>query len=284
MYSLPPHRLLILTEKECFYVNTLPTYCLFSDIRIQELMQPAHLFRTAIAFTALILPVGLNAQMAIPDAPRVVKYQFMVFGVISMYQNDLRVSSNTASGPGIGANFRAEIKIIKGVKFVPGLQILTQSLNFNSYYFAKGYSVKYDGNLNYNHAINSTEIGLPLLLKVNAHKKEDVFHNNMYLLLGWEPKFTLFAHSTVSKVDDGSLVTDNNITLNYENHFLGLPQIGNNIDFGFGINHNFLPGRKSIIFEFIYRYGLSRYVYEIGSGHDILFSNSNINVAIGYRF
>jgi hypothetical protein len=223
------------------------------------------------------------AQLARPDAPRAVKYQFMVFGVISAYQNDLRISNSTHSSQGLGANFRAEIKLIKGVKFVPGIEVLTQGINFNSYYFATGYSVKYDGKLNYNHDIHTTEIGLPLLLKFNIKKKEEVFKNNFYLLIGWEPKYTLFAHATVSKIDDGSLVTDNNITLKYENQFMG-PGVGSYLDAGIGFNHNFLPGHRAVIFEILYRYGLSRYVYGIGEDHSILFLNTNLSVGLGIRF
>jgi hypothetical protein len=241
-------------------------------------------YRILLCFFAALGAFQLHAQMAIPSAPRAVKYQFMVFGVVSMYQNDLRISSNNSSGPGLGANFRAEIKIIKGVKFVPGIEVLTQGLNFDSYYFGPGYSMKYDGNLNYNHSIRTAEIGLPLLLKFNAKKREDVFYNNLYFLAGWEPKYTFAAHATVTKADDGSLIADNNISLNYENHFLGLPVIGNYIDVGGGLNHNFLPGRKTFIFEIMYRYGLSRYVYPIGNNHDILFLNTNLTFAEGFRF
>jgi hypothetical protein len=235
-----------------------------------------------IGLTLLFSPL-LQAQMNVPSGPRPIKYQFMVFGVISAYQNDPRISSNTHSGQGLGANVRAEIPVIKGVKFLVGAEILTQSISFDSYYFGPGYSFKFDGNEMYNHSIRTTEVGLPLLFKVNWKKKEEVYKTNMYFLFGWEPKYTLFAHSTVTSSSDGSLVSDNNIKLPYENQFLGT-NVGNYIDVGFGFNRNFLPGHKSIIFECCYRYGLSRYVYEIGQGHDILYLNTNFSIGLGYRF
>jgi hypothetical protein len=226
-----------------------------------------------------------EAQFDKPSPLRLIKFQISAMAVISSYYNDNRITANTHSGQGLGASVKAEIPLVKGIKFLPGIEILTQGLSFDSYYFATGYSQIYDGNYNYNHSIRTTEIGLPLLFKVNMKLKEEVMKNNFYFTVGWEPKYNLNAHTTITKNDDGSLLYDKKIDLPYENYFFGTADIGNYVVGGLGYNHNFLPHKYSIVFDLTYRYGLSRYVYSGNNGtNDVLFKNTNFSFSIGLRF
>jgi hypothetical protein len=72
------------------------------------------------------------------------KYQFMAFGVLSFYSNDNRITANTKASKGYGASFRVEIPLSKGIRFVPGMEIMHQGIDFDSYYFAPGYSTTFD--------------------------------------------------------------------------------------------------------------------------------------------
>ncbi len=237
-----------------------------------------------LQFLFVLLSSTSFAQFDKPGVLHKIKYQLSVLGVVSAYINDYRVTTNTSSGPGIGANFKAEIPLVKGIKFMPGIEALAQGVSFDSYYFSPGYSQVFDGNYSYHHEIRTSELGLPLLFKINMLLKEEVLANNIYFTVGWEPKYNLNAHTTITKDADGSLLYDGKIDLPYENYFIS-SEIGNYVVGGIGYNHNFLPGKHSVVFDLTYRYGLSRYVY---TGYDnsnyILFKNTNISISIGYRF
>ena len=208
----------------------------------------------------------------------------MVSGIISLYQNDARVTANTGPLAGYGFGLKAEIPISKGIKFVPGLELLSQGLSFDSYFFSPGYSVLFDKNFIYNHNIRYYELGLPLLIRVNLTPREDVSYHSFYFSAGMELKYNLSAHSTITNSLDGSLLYDGEISLPYENHIFG-KDIGSYIVAGIGYVRNFLPAKNSVFFDFSYRYGVSRYVYTGNQDSNyLLFRNTNLSIGIGLRF
>jgi hypothetical protein len=212
------------------------------------------------------------------------KFQLMAFGVISRYQNDSRISANTHSLMGYGFSIRTELPLSKGVKFVPGIEVLSNGLSFDSYYFAPGNSVLFDKNFIYNHTIRCYELGIPLLIRFNLTPREDVSYHSFYFDAGWEIKYNLSVHSTILNSQDGSLVYDGDISLPYENHFLG-KDIGNYVVAGLGYVRNFLPAKNSVFFDLSYRYGLSRNMYTGNMNSNYLFfRNTSVSVGIGIRF
>jgi hypothetical protein len=221
---------------------------------------------------------------------KALKYQFMAFGVISFYSNDSRITTNSKASKGYGASFKVEIPLTKGIRFVPGLEIMHQGLDFDSYYFAPGYSVTFDKSFDYHHTIRTTELSLPLLIKVALTKKRiDDLPNFMYATAGWEIKYNLNSHTTITQNSDGSFLYDGNIQLPYESEFLG-SGVGNYIVAGLGLNHNFLPKKNSLVFELTYRYGLARTWYrgnpyaDFQFSNNILYRNANLSVGVGLRF
>ena len=208
----------------------------------------------------------------------------MVFGTISLYSNDARISSNTSPLAGYGISFRTEISISKGIKLVPGLELISQGLSFDSYYFSNGYSVLFDKNFTYNHSIRTYEIGIPILFRVNLTPREDAAYHSFYFTAGWEIKYNLLAHSTITNASDGSLIYDGDIDLPYENHFMG-KDVGNYIVAGLGYVHTFLPLKNAVFFDFTYRYGVSRNLYTGNQNSNyILFRNTSLSIAVGVRF
>ncbi|HXC03143.1 MAG TPA: outer membrane beta-barrel protein [Bacteroidia bacterium] len=246
--------------------------------------------RKIIGFLILALLAGVRGFAQFDESPkRHYKFQLMGFGLISSYSNDERITANTHAGMGAGAGFRIELPVSrdhkdKDLRFCIGAEIKSQGLSFDSYYFATGYSVLFDGNLNYNHSIRITEVCLPLLIRYSFSKKEDSRRNYVYATAGWELNYTVQAHTTITSNTDGSLIYDGPIDLPYEHHFLG-PNEGNDIVVGLGLNHNFLPGTHSVVYDLSYHYGLSRNIYtgDINT-NNVLFKGSNFSFGIGIRF
>ncbi|MFI5150268.1 MAG: outer membrane beta-barrel protein [Bacteroidia bacterium] len=243
-----------------------------------------------IGFLLLALSVRLTCIAQFDESPkRHFKFQLEGFGVVSSYANDTRITASTQAGMGAGAGFRIDIPVStnhkdKDLRLCAGLAIRSQGLSFDSYYFSAGYSVDFDGNLAYNHSIRITEICIPVLIRYSFSKKEESLKNSMYCTAGWELKYTLQAHTTITSNKDGTLIYDGDIDLPYEHHFLGT-DVGNDIVAGVGLNHNFLPGTHALVFELNYHYGLSRNVYTGNSNsNNVLFKGSNFSFGVGLRF
>ncbi len=219
---------------------------------------------------------------------RNIKYQLIGFALVNSYANDNRITSNTQATMGAGAGFRMELPISRqhtdrDVRFAPGIEIITEGVNFDSYYFAQGYSILYDGNMAYNHSIRMTEICIPLVMRFSFTKKEESLKNYFYCTAGWELKYTLQAKTTITNTADGSQIYSGAISLPYEHQFLGSNE-GNDIVVSLGLNHNLFLSKHSVVFDLGYRYGLSRTIYTGNmNSNNVLFRGSNISFGIGLR-
>jgi hypothetical protein len=220
---------------------------------------------------------------------RNIKYQLLGFGLISSFSNDTRITANTQAGMGAGAGLRMELPISrdhkdKDVRFCAGIEIMSEGLSFDSYYFSQGYSVLFDGNMAYNHSIRITSVCIPLLIRYSFTKKEESRKNYFYGAAGWEIKYIVQSHTTITANADGSLIYDGAIDLPFEHQFLG-PFEGNDILASLGLNHNILPGKHAVVFDLSYRFGLSRNVYSgYENSNNVLFRGSNFSFGIGLRF
>ncbi len=231
-----------------------------------------------------VLPVVHGYGQVNQTARQKPKIDLMVFGTISLYENDPRISANTGPLAGYGISIRTELPISKGIKLVTGLELISQGLKFDSYYFSNGYSVLFDKNFNYNHLIRTYEVDLPLLMRVNLTPREESAYHSFYFSAGWEIKYNLLAHSTISNSSDGSLIYDGDIDLPYENHFLG-KNVGNYLVAGLGYVHTFLPLKDAVFFDFTYRYCLSRNLYTGNQNSNYLFfRNTSLSMGVGVRF
>ena len=245
---------------------------------------------TCVLLFSFLLSAKSLAQYTEGQRKSGLKYQFGVFGVLSFYQNDSRITGNTKATKGLGAHFKVEIPISKGIRFVPGIEIMTQGLDFDSYYFMPGYSITFDKQFDYHHTIRTTELNLPLLLKVALTKKKiDDIANFVYMDAGWEIKYNLVSHATISQNSDGGLLFDGPVSLPYESEFLG-SGVGNYIVAGIGLNHNFLPKKSSFVFDLTYRYGIARTWYTgnnyatNANSNSVYYRNTNLSVGLGLHF
>jgi hypothetical protein len=233
----------------------------------------------------LLLPGKGDAQFIQGSKKNKPRYQLMAYGALGFYSADSRVTASTSATKGYGASFRVEYPIAKGVKLMTGLEVMAQGVDFESYYFAPGYSTIADKSFGYQHSIRTAEVGLPILFKINTTKKSpDDLINTIYFTVGWEVKYNFQSHSTITSVSDGSLVYDGPVDLSYESEFLG-HDVGNYLVGGIGLNHNFLPGNNSIVFDITYRYGVARYVYTGKQNSNLLpYRASNLSFGIGFHF
>jgi hypothetical protein len=256
--------------------NEVHTISILS-LHLKQPMGKTYLVRFVVLLALFIKAMPAVAQFD-EASKRKIKYQISTFGVISFFRNDDRVTANTHAGEGAGIGLRAEIPITKGVKLVPGLDLLSQGFNFDSYYFAPGYSVLFDNHLYYNHAIRTNELDFPLLLKFSLNKKGDDAPSNFFASGGWELKYNFNSHTT------SGIVYDGDTQLAYDSHFLG-PNLGNYLVAALGFNRNFLPKKHSLVIDLTYRYALSSNIYTgRQSTNHILFRNINLSFGIGLRF
>ena len=244
-----------------------------------------HMFRynSFISFLLILIQAQTGFAQLNQTARQKPKFMIMFSGIISLYHNDPRITANTSPLPGYSLSVRSEFPIAKDLKLVTGLEIISQGLTFDSYYFAPGSSVLFDKNYIYNHNIRCNEIAIPLLIRMNLTPREEAAFHTFYVSLGWELKYNLSARSTIINSNDGSLLYDGPVSLSYENHFLN-QDIGNYIVASLGYNRNLFPSKKSVFFDITYRYGLSRNLYTgNGNSNHLFFRNTNLNIGIGIR-
>jgi hypothetical protein len=239
-----------------------------------------------LLFSLFLLLTGqAHAQFVQGSKKNKPRYQFMAYGALGFYSADSRVTGSTSAKKGYGASFRVEYPIAKGIKLMSGIEVMGNGVDFESYYFAPGYSTISDKSFGYQHSIRTAEVGLPILFKISTSKKSsDDLINTIYFTAGWEVKYNFQSHTTISSLNDGSLLYDGPVDLAYESEFLG-HDVGNYLVGGIGLNHNFLPGNSSIVFDITYRYGVARYVYTGNQNSNLLpYRASNLSFGIGFHF
>jgi hypothetical protein len=202
----------------------------------------------------------------------------------SFFQTDTRHASEAKMRFGMGGMFRFHFRPAPAVQIQLGLEILSQSCKFNTYYFETGYSQFYDRNFRFEHQLRIWEMYIPIIGRVNLSGSGEMAPASFYLLGGYAPKFFLQASTEITDRETGKGVWGGGTDLRFENWFIN-EQLGNVLIAGMGIDKRVRFTEKFVSFELIYRYNLSRFIY-VGryNTNELLIKNSVLTFQMGYRF
>lgn len=205
------------------------------------------------------------------------------FGLVSIYEPDLRHADPAKPRAGFGLNARGEILIGENFRIFFGAEFLSQSCSFNSYYFAPGYDTKYDHIYDYTHRLRTYELHLPLLFRVGLIPNESNLNTQLYLLGGYGLKIQGNQSSSITQISSGKEIYNGHVKMPFQNQILG-PAVGNVLTGGLGVDTKFNHSDQSVFFELIYRHGLSKSHYQgYNNSNDLLIFNRSIALAIGFR-
>lgn len=247
--------------------------------------------RTKRYFVLLLLLCGITLQASPPAFPRAPKmggptfgFSYSASGIISFFKVDERHSEKALPRPGFGGMFRFNFYPSTSVHIQLGLEVLTQSCAFNTYYFAPGYSTFYDRSFGYTHTLRTMELYMPLMARIGLTPGEASARNIFYLLGGYSPKIFLGSQTNIVRNEDGKGVWGGGTTLTFENYFIS-PQTGNVLIAGIGLEKRHGFEEKFLSFEAIFRYNLSRFIYNgRGDTNTLLIKNMCVGLYVGYRF
>ncbi len=206
-------------------------------------------------------------------------------GVISFFKVDPRESEKAIPRLGGGGIFKFEFYPTSNVHIQLGFELMSQACSFNTYYFAPGYSTYYDRSFGYTHTLRTTEMYLPLLVRIGLQPNEGNLRTIFYFLGGYAPKIFLGATTNVVDNSTGKGIWGGSTELTFENYFVG-QDVGNVLMGGFGCDKRFGFSGRYMTFEAIFRYGLSRFNYDMGRNdyNFLLIKNYCISLEVGYRF
>ncbi|HET6990850.1 MAG TPA: hypothetical protein VFJ43_05975 [Bacteroidia bacterium] len=247
--------------------------------------------RIHILILLCLLSFTAKANPPFAPAPKVLvqRYGFSFAGsaVFSFFKVDTRESEKAHMRPGFSGEFRFEFYPTQNVHLQAGLELMTQSCRFNTYYFAPGYSQFYDLNYAYTHTLRTMELYLPLTCRIGFAQNESNSRAIFYMLGGYSPKIFLGSTTNIVEKETGKGIWGGSTELEYEHHFLGL-QEGNCMIIGTGLDKRLGMKEKFVSYEIIFRYNLSRFNYKgrigLENTNDLMIKNCCINVQVGYRF
>lgn len=236
----------------------------------------------------LLLIIGTLRVGAIPPPEKYEnrRYGFSYAGSLgySFSKVDVRHSEKASSLLGLGGMFRFHVFVKQNVHLQFGLEILSQKCKFNTYYFADGYSLLYDGSFGYTHRLSTYEMYIPVIARFGTNREESAAPSAFYLLIGYAPKVFLGSTAIVTQNNSGKDVWGGSSELKYENWFIN-EQMGNVLITGIGLDKRIGSENKFLSFELMFRYNLSRYIYRGNyNTNELLIKNSCLTLQVGYRF
>ncbi|GAB4135053.1 MAG: hypothetical protein Fur0041_08850 [Bacteroidia bacterium] len=245
--------------------------------------------RTLIILLASIVSLQLSSRTTTPMDPALGEqrygFSFAMSGVYSFFKTDTRHADPAKPRFGMGGALRIHLHPSRFAQIQIGLEVLSQSCRFDTYYFKTGYSsIFYDRNFAYTHKLRTYELYLPVLLRFNFNGMEANAPAMFYFIGGYAPKMFLAATTEVEDKATGRSIWGGSTELKFENWFIG-NQTGNVIIAGLGFDKRFGWLEKFLSVELMYRYNFSRFWYygNIDS-NALLIKNSCITLQIGYRF
>lgn len=214
------------------------------------------------------------------------RYGFSIAGsgVISLFKVDERHSEKAIPRIGMGGIFRMNFYATQNVHVQLGLEVLSQSCSFNTYYFADGYSVLYDHSFGYTHTLRTYEMYIPLMVRVGVTPYDANSRKALYLIGGYSPKIFLGATTNIIRNSDGKGIWGGTTELDYDIWFIS-PQTGNVMIAGIGLDQRLGFSERFLSYEVIWRYNLSRFNYRGNiNTNELLIKNMCFNLQVGYRF
>lgn len=219
------------------------------------------------------------------------KYENRVYGFsyagsfsYSFFKVDTRHSEPASSLLGLGGMFRFHFYVRQNVHVQLGLEILSQKCKFNTYYFAEGHSIYYDGSFGYTHRLRTYEMYIPLIVRIGTNTQETNTPSAFYFFGGIAPKTFLAATVVVKENATGEDVWGGSSELTFENWLIS-EQTNTVLMAGIGLDKRFGMSTSYMSFELFYRYNFSRFRYRGNfDTNDLMIKNSCVTFQIGYRF
>jgi hypothetical protein len=205
-------------------------------------------------------------------------------GVISFFKVDERHSEPAIGRAGFTGMFRMHFYPSASAHIQVGLELMTQSCAFNTYYFAPGHSVFYDRSFGYTHTLRTAELYVPIIGRIGLMPDEPGAEHIVYLMAGYSPKIFVSASTNITRTSNGAAIWGGATQLEFVHDFLGT-QVGNVIIAGFGYDRRIHYQEKFFSFEAIFRYNLSQFRYTgRNDTNNLLVKNMCISLQVGYRF
>jgi hypothetical protein len=245
--------------------------------------------KSSIILALIFIAIAGNATPPNVKAPKLKRYGMSVGAstIFSIFKVDTRMSEKAYMKPGGSAFIKYNYYATSNVHLQVGVEMMTQSCKFNTYYFAPGYSQYYDLSYQYSHTLRTLEFYLPITCRIGNAVDENNSQTIYFVTGGYSPKLFVSSSTNVENKTTGKGIWGGETTLAYEHHFLGL-QTGNCLLLGTGIEKRLGISEKFISFEMIFLYNLSRFKYSGRMGqtntNDLMLKNSVLKVQIGYRF
>ncbi|MBI3510743.1 MAG: hypothetical protein HY064_08765 [Bacteroidetes bacterium] len=211
-------------------------------------------------------------------------FSYSAEGIVSFFKTDPRHSDPAVPRIGFGGEFRIHFYPSKNAHVQFGLEVVSQSCSFNTYYFAPGYSTIYDRSFGYTHTLRTMEMYLPIIGRLGLMSDESSARTIFFVMGGYSPKIFLSASSNVVQNSTGNGIWGGPTTLAFENHLLGT-NINHVLMAGFGFEKRFGFSERFLTFESMFKYDLSRFIYTGKVDTNTLFiKDMCISLQVGYRF
>lgn len=244
---------------------------------------PIKHFRFCIIVVSILLfkPTG-KAQDSSPAGKIRFNKRLYAGFVIPFYSNNPNHTTETTSNFSFNLGFKESFKIFEN-NFETGLEYIHHGLSFRTYYFAPGYSKLYDKTFPFLHELSINELQLPIIFK-QAWGKETKSKATSYFILGWAWRYLMYSSTSIQSINDGIQVYDGKTDITFEYPF-PWAHFGSMLQGGLGLQFNNIQTQKSLFFEVIYKYGISRFYYNgNGNTNSLFIKDSNITINAGYKF
>lgn len=197
---------------------------------------------------------------------------------------DERHSLPGSSLLGLGGMGRFHIFIRQNIHLQLGLEILSQKMKFNTYYFKEGHSVFYDGSFGYTHRFRMYELYVPVMIRIGTNVQETNAPSAFYFMGGIAPRAFLAGVTVISEDATGKDIWGGGTETTFEHYVLG-EQTSTVLLGGMGIDKRFGWSTTYMSFELIYRYSISRFRYRGNfDSNDLMIRNSCLTFQVGFRF
>lgn len=211
------------------------------------------------------------------------KYRASFAPIISLYKNNADYTSSNSPRAGINLSLRLEPNWKGNFHVHLGFELNRYALDFDSYYFAQGYSVIYDRNFDFKHSLRYFDAQIPLLLKYSFPEEEEN-ENTFYFIGGWSLRGIFFGRTTIQQISTGEILLNKKYSSPTIEYPLLVSQLGGVLQFGFGAQRNILHSHRSVFVELLWKYPVSRIHYNgYKNSNNLYIKDSHVLVSLGVK-
>jgi hypothetical protein len=225
-----------------------------------------------------------QVQPNIPTNKRSAKTRIEAGMVLGFLKNDPHYTNTSKVSSGYTIGVKEEIPVLRKSAIQFGFDFYKQSISFNSYFFAPGYSFLYDPAKEiYNHAISIDEMHFPIELRF-SFLPETKNIRTFYGMFGYVYRLLIYDNAIVTNTQSGRFVYEGQDNLTY-NYSLFTPKGSSIIELGLGYQRNGMKNGNAFFVELNYNYGISPINYS-GNGfgsNDINFTLASFAIKVGLK-